>query len=269
MSFFSKAKKYAKKATKAAGKRYNVSYGRRGLRMGKSSMSKIEKDVKMIKSRLNVEKKFVESAVSFGSCAQVNNLFEGYYSTPITPTIPKGTGESNRIGGSLKLTGMNMQIQFLGQKDLAQSRMMKIMIIRSTETNIGTIVDDLFDDNPLTGFRDYYSNRNYTNNPRAHQIIRTQYCKLPERQIYLPGSSETFGESRSATKAIRVGLKMQQLARFEENSDVPKDLNYFLVIFVDGGNKASIITTNPGIMSPTPNGGVDLQHYYRYWYVDN
>ena len=269
MGYKSVAKKYAKKATKAVGKRYGISYGRRGLRVGSHSIPKIMKDVKEIKSRLNVEKKFVESAVSFGSCAQVNNLFEGYYASPITPTIPKGTGESNRIGGSLKLTGMNMQLQFLGQKDLAQSRVMKIMIIRSTETNIGTIIDDLFDDNPLTGFRDFYSNRNYTNNPKAHQIIRTKYCKLPSRELYIPGSSETFGESRSATKAMRLGLKMQQLARFEENSDVPKDLNYFLVIFVDGGNKATLISNNPGVMSPTPNGGVDLQHYYRYWYVDN
>jgi len=269
MGFMKTAKKYVKKGTRAAGKRYGVSYGRRGLRMGAHSLPKIMKDLKEVKSRLNVEKKFTDGAVSFGTAAQVNNLFPGYYSTIITPSIPRGTSENERVGGSIKLTGIHMQLQFLGQKDLCQKRKMKVMLIRSTETNIGTIVDDLFDDNPLTGFRDYYSNRNYTNNPNAHKIMRTVYCTVADRKLYIPGSSDTFGESRSATLAKQFGMKMQQIARFENDATTPKDDNYFLVIFVDGGNAATIISTNPGVMSPVSNTGLDLQHYYRWWYVDN
>lgn len=269
MGFKSTVKKYTKKATKAVGKRYGVSQGRKGLRVGKGSIDKVFKDVAEIKSRLNVEKKFVDSAVSFGTCSQINDTFPGYYSTIITPNIPLGVGENKRVGGSIKMTGIHMKLQFLGQKDLAQSRMMKIMLIKSTDTNIGTIVDDLFDDNPLTGFRDYYSNRNYTNNPDAHKIIRTVYCKLDERQIYIPGSSDTFGESRSSNRHKEFGMKMQQITRFEGGANTPKDANYFLVIFVDGGNSSVFLSSNPGVMSPTPNGGIDLQHYYRWWYVDN
>jgi len=269
MGFLRTAKKYTKKATKAAGKRYGISYGRRGVRMGASAIPKIIKDIKEVKSRLNVEKKFVDGAVSYGTAAQVNGSFPGYYSTIITPTIPRGTSENERVGGSIKMTGLHMQLQFLGQKDLCQSRKMKIMLIKSTETNIGTIVDDLFDDNPLTGFRDYYSNRNYTNNPEAHKIIRTEYCTVADRKIYFPGSSDLFGESRSASVHKKFGHKMQQITRFENNADTPKDANYFLVVFVDGGNAFSVLSTNPGVMSPVPNTGLDLQHYYRWWYVDN
>ena len=74
MSLYSRAKSvaksYVKKGTKAVGKRYGVSYGRRGLRMQKGSIDKVFKDVQMIKSRLNVEKKFVEGSVSNGICSR-------------------------------------------------------------------------------------------------------------------------------------------------------------------------------------------------------
>lgn len=266
MGFYSTAKKYTKKATKAAGKRYGVSYGRRGIRMGAHSLPKIMKDLKEVKSRLNVEKKFIEGTVTQGTVAQIDGSSSpGYFTSQITPLIFPGTGENQRVGGSIKLTGLHMQYQFQGQPDCYQGRTLKIHIIKSTDSSVTNVINDLFDTNPLTGLRDYYSNRNYSNNPSAHKIIKTSYCKIPQKQV-LSGTIAGF----NAQKHTTVGMKMQQITRFEGTGTQPKDTFYWAVIFCDGGNKSTNInSTNQGVMTPEDNTGLNVQEYFRWWYVDN
>lgn len=261
MGYKSVAKKIAKKATKAVGKRYGISYGRRGLKLSKHSLPKVINDIKEIKERLNVEKKWIQSSVSSGTVAQVFNNSPGYYSQDITPTINLGTTENDRVGGSIKLTGFHAQYQFQGQTNNYQSRTLKICIIRSTDTSVTNAVNDLWDDNPLTGFRDFYSDRNYSNNPKAHSIIRTVYVRL-----HTP-----FGQyGVTANKHKTFSIKMNQITRFEGSANTPKDCKYFVVIFCDGGNSGSVTTTNPGILAGANNySGFDLQEIYKYWYVDN
>ena len=233
MPFFSRAKKFVKKTTKAAGKRYGVSYGRRGLKMSKSSLSRIDKDVQMIKSRLNVEKKFKQGSLTTGNIAQMNVNSPGYFTSTITPLISKGTGESDRIGGSLKLTGLHIQLQIAAQNDCYGARKFKCHIIKSTDSSVTNAVSDLFDTNPLTNVIDYHSNRNYTNNPKAHQVIRTQYMYLPQRANSVSGvhakqSSGLFSYPDNQQKYQRGG---PNLVKYEP-SEAPlfdyRPLNAFL-----------------------------------------
>lgn len=264
MGYKSIAKKYAKKATKAVGKRYGISYGRRGLRMGSHSLPKIIKDVKEIKSRLNVEKKYIEGSLTSGLVAQIAGNDPGYFTSNITPLIFPGTSENQRVGGSIKLTGLHMKYQFQGQSDCYQGRVMKIHIVKSTDSSVTNVINDVWDANPLTGLRDYYSNRNYSNNPKAHQVLKTQYVKLPQKQV-LAGSIAGF----NSQKHTNVGMKMQQITRFEGSGTQPKDCYYWVIMFCDGGNFASVNTSNQGVMTPEDNSGVNVQEYFRWWYVDN
>lgn len=263
MPFYKNLKKYAKKATKAAGKRYGMSYGRRGLRMSKTSIPKIVKDVEMIKSRLNVEKKFVQGDVSNGSVGQAENAFAGHYISTLTPLVPLGTGENERNGGSIKLTGLTIQLQMLAQFNRWSSARLKACIVSSTDPSPINVIADLWDPNPLTGFVDYYSNLNYSNQKRAHKIERTVYFRL--------GRSETLSNSASvkATNALRISHKFDRVTRFEGSSNFPKDMHYFLIIFADSGNKGPITSGNTGVMQPGDNTGIDMQEYFRWWYVDN
>uniref|UniRef100_UPI0040482015 hypothetical protein n=1 Tax=Mariniflexile sp. TaxID=1979402 RepID=UPI0040482015 len=99
--------------------------------------------------------------------------------------------------------------------------------------------------------------------PRAHKLLRTVYFSTPQKQILntadwlAPGADKSFG------------IKMQQLTRFEGSSNTPKDMNYFLIIFVDSGNSGGTNSPNSGVMTPQANSGLEIQEYFRWWYVDN
>lgn len=263
MPFFKSVKKYARKATKAAGKRYGVSYGRRGLRMSKNSLSRIDKDVQMIKSRLNVEKKFKDGSLSTGTAGQVNVNSPGYFTSTLTPQLSLGTSENERVGGSVKLTGLHIQLQAQGQVATYSRRRMKVCVVSSTESSVTNVINDMWDENPLTGVRDYHSNRNYSNNPRAHKLLRTVYMSTPQKQINSGAEITAVGCDK------KFGIKMQQLTRFEGSSNQPKDMHYFLIIFVNDGNSGNTNSSNTGVLTTDNNTGLLIQEYFRWWYVDN
>lgn len=77
--------------------------------MAPNSMSRIAKDVMMIKSRLNVEKRFRLGDVQTANVAQMNFNALGFETHDLTPLWSQGLTESNRIGNSLKLTGFNYE----------------------------------------------------------------------------------------------------------------------------------------------------------------
>lgn len=271
MPFFSRVKKTvkrgAKAATKAAGKRYNMSYGRKGLKVGKNSVSRLAKDVMMIKSRLNVEKKFRLGDVQLGNVAQMNFNTLGFQTHDLTPLWSQGLTETNRIGNSLKLTGFNMKIQLRGQPETFSARRMKLLFIKTTDTTstLTAIVQDMLDVNPLTGVVDYFSNWDYSDNKRVHKVIRT----VP---MYLPKGND-IGATTTNVKAIKdynISLKLDDTLRFETNASTsPNDYRFFILILCDTGNIAASATTNPGCMVQLPTSGVEYQFHNKFWYVDN
>ena len=253
-------------ATKATGKRYGVSYGRKGLKVGKSSVSKLAKDVMYIKSRLNVEKKFRLGDVQTGSVAQMNYNALGFQTHDLTPLWSQGLTETNRIGNSLKLTGFNMKIQLRGQPECYTDRRMKMLFIRTTDTtsSLTNIVQDMLNVNPLTGVVDYHSNWDYSDNKRVHKVIKTVPMFLKNNQV-LNGALQL--------KSIRdytISLKLQDTLRFESNTATsPNDYRFFILILCDTGNIATSDSTNNGCMVQTQSSGVEYQYHTKTWYVDN
>ena len=160
MAYTKKFKKAVGKVSTAAKKRYGIGKGRGGFKF-----SQVAKDLEMIKSRLNVEKKFVDRADFEDSVGQVDHNALGYAVFDVSPIIAQGVGESYRVGNSIKATGMVLNFACRGQIN-AHKRKLKIMLIRSRtsdflSTGTGPIIEDLFNPNPLTGLIDYYSERNY------------------------------------------------------------------------------------------------------------
>lgn len=271
MPFFKTAKKYAKKATKAVGKRYGVSYGRKGLRMSKSSLSRIDKDVQMIKSRLNVEKKLKVGLVQTGTVAQANQNTYGFVTHDLTPLWTQGVGEDQRVGNSLKLTGFHMKLQLRGQQYTGTKRRLKIMLIKTTRPGtitLDNIVEDMFDINPLTGFVDYHSDRDYSDNQKTEKVLRTVYMTLGDKPY-----TDSFGDGEPYAQIAdrTIALKLQDVLRFENNlTSAPNDARYFVVMLCDTGNKStSSSSTNPGVMIQPQRTGVEYQFHNKFWYCDN
>jgi len=258
MAFYKKFKKTTGKASTAVKKRYGIGKGRGGFKI-----SQVAKDVEMIKSRLNVEKKFIDQdLVNDATVGQSNDESYGYYIADVTPEMSQGVGENNRIGNSIKLTGMVIRANFR-QQSSSGKRIAKVCLIRSKTQDAGNdVVNDLFDNNPLTGFVDFHSPMNYAGmrgRASSHQIVATRYVKIES------------SNDEDAVATLKMPVKLNDLLRFSSNSDTsPEDCRYKLVIFLDYGNRNILSSTsNLGCVIPGVATGAILNHQVRAWYVDN
>lgn len=268
------AKKKSSQATKAAGKRYGVSVGRRGVRFSKNSMSKIAKDVMMIKSQLNVEKKFIDKAeITEGSVGQVRDQGDGYYEDDITPAIAQGVAEQQRVGNSLKLTGMVLKLFLKKQAQAEGTRRVRFYVVRCLDRYVGDVAltgasvhGKILDPNPFCPVRDYNSNLDYTQFKDGRMRIL-----LTRDVVFGQNNSDSLTiDSELMTKSITLALKLNDILRFETNGDaLPENIRYKLIAVADGGNAGGTQSQVLGASSPTPLSAIDFKVHSRFWYVDN
>jgi len=259
-----KNSRFRKKTSKAFGRRYGIGKGQGGFKF-----SQVAKDLAWVKSRLNVEKKIYKGSVQDGDVAQIHNNSEGYFAQDITPIIDQGDGVSERNGNSIKLTGFNNKLQFLGQDNCFSTRRLKVHYIKTTDTTstLGHIIDDVYDINPLTGFRDYFSEFNYTNT-KAHRVV------MKRNYTVRASSGMDAMSSTNRTKPLgdmNISMKMNDICRFHNNitQDI-QDYRIIMVIFCDTGNThPNVAASNNGVMVQNAKSGLEFKHHYRFWYVDN
>lgn len=256
-----------KKITKSAGKRYGVSYRKKtGFRAKSSAPAKIIKDIAWIKSRLNVEKKFVNSIETMeAKIGQVNANNQGMISLDLTPSIPQGDGEENRNGNSLKATGMVVKMNFITQPNTAGMRRVKILIVRTTDPGLPSndVAHKIMDINPLTGHRDYHSELDYT------QMKDGRIKVIASKSVYLKEGVGFTAATRS-TAVCTIPVKLQDVWRYETNaSNHPENIRYHLIALSDNGNAGTSASTLLGIFVPQENTGVNMKAHSRLWYVDN
>lgn len=259
MAWTKKIKKTAGKVSTAAKKRYGIGKGRGGFKF-----SQVAKDLEMIKSRLNVEKKFVDRTDFEGSVGQVDGNALGYAVFDVSPIIAQGVGESYRVGNSIKATGMVLNLACRGQIN-AHKRKLKIMLIRSRTSDFltsgtGPIMEDLFNANPLTGLIDYYSERNYSGMKSPHKILATKYINV------IPHNDSSTGFA-----AGKLAAKLNDIVRYDNDATlIPQDFQYWVVVMSDFGNRSlTTPSTNTGVLEQGAGSGVALRMSSRMWYVDN
>lgn len=262
-----KNSQFRKKTTKSVKKRYGIGKGQGGFKF-----SQVAKDLAWVKSRLNVEKKLYIGAVQTADVAQVDNNNLGYYRLNLTPTISQGDGESERNGNSLKFTGFNQKLQFLGQSRCFTTRRIKVHYIKTTDTtsSVDNIINDVYQENPLTGLVDYHSELNYTNNKKAHRIVMKRNYTVRASSGMDVDSNTGHSNSRPLGD-MNISMKMNDVCRFGgDGSTTIQDYRIIMVVFCDTGNRhASNNSSNAGCMVGGHLTGLDLQHHYRFWYVDN
>lgn len=258
-------KKFTKKASTAVKKRYGIGKGRGGFKF-----SKLAKDMEYVKSRLNVEKKFIDVASATATVGQVDINAQGYYANYLIPSIVQGNGENQRNGNSLKATGLIVKMNMIKQVNADGPRRLKIMIVKSTGSYALTsptgIVDKLFDINPLTGVRDYHSNLDYT------QLKDGRHKIIASRNVYLKSNSSDTSDSvwERETKALSIPVKINDVWRYESNgATLPENCTYTIVILADNGNRGGTSSSIVGLFVPTNESGIEFKHHFRWWYVDN
>lgn len=264
-------KKKAKQATKAVGKRYGVSYGRKGVQMKKNSVAKIAKDLMWVKSRLNAEKKFIDNVLETeGAIGQVNGNGAGFRDLNVMPIINQGTGESNRVGNSIRATGMVIHCNFIKQQGAIGNRRIKVMLVKCKEKT-NSVATDILDVNPLTGHVDYHSNLDYTElKDKTYQIIATKYVNLKSNGQLGQVSGDINEEKEANTATLKFAVKLNDVIRYEGDGDGdPANMRYRLVFVMDNGNAGIAGNTQNGVFIQTPLSGCLFQVHRRFWYVDN
>jgi hypothetical protein len=265
-------KKKSAQATKAAGKRYGMSYGRKGLKMSKQSLSKIAKDVMMIKSQLNVEKKYVDTyeIFDYNNVGQVRDNADGRAVADITPSIAQGVAEAQRVGNSIKATGMVLKFNMVKQSQAEGTRRVRIYIVRSLDPNItpGDVHNRILDGNPFAPVRDYNSNLDYT------QFKDGRLKIIAKKDVYFAQNSgdglNNINNAEAITKSVTIPIKLNQVLRYESNASVvPENIRYHAVMVSDNGNAGSLTSSILGIFVTQSASGIDFKANCRFWYVDN
>lgn len=276
MAYTKKFKKGLKSLPKKA---YKKVYGSRTIPQALSSTGKVARDVLaltktvgMLASRLNVEKKLVDRDVATTGVGQVNVNAEGSIALDVTPIISQGVGEANRVGNSLKLTGLSFPMSFTQEGSCLGDRLLRVSLYKVTSSDNGVTPQEcynqLYDVNPLTGIKDF-------NAPKAYRNAKTDGIKHIRTQMVMVKSTNS-GNSDSAigiterqVRNIRFNVKLQDLLRYNSNSDtLPTGTRYFLIIQCNAGNVGATASTRD-VAVTSPATGITARIAQRSWYVDN
>lgn len=264
----SKFRKYAKTAYKTV--------------KGAATVASLARDVMIMKgltssimAGLNVEKKYLDRDVATVGVGQVNANLPGWYGVDVTPTIAQGLGRDQRVGNSLKFTGMSFPYQINTQQSCGGNRKVKIMLFRvhsaDNGVNIQEAIEDYYDLNPMNGIIDMNSPKAYRSHKQdGIRCIRSKTYYLKAPTINTMYNDDTFDGNERAVISGRFNVKLQDIVRYNQNGDtLPDGTRYYMYIFCDAGNTSG--TTNSALDVPVVQSwsGVDIRFGQRSFWVDN
>lgn len=227
-------------------------------------LNNIVKDVMMLKSLINVEKKRIDTKICnvtpFGQC---NINADAYLYGDITPAIVQGLGVAERTGGSVKLTSMSFNFQAISQVNLQTALKFKVWIVRlkdaSTEA-LTTIANQLLVPNVFSGRIDYNSERNpdYFNN---FQVLACRKYKI---------NADNFATQANRFVDGGINLKLNHHVRWDGNGNVCTQGQIVMFITADTGNmNTGTASTLTNIANPGVSTGAVITVQTKYFYVDN
>lgn len=272
---------FGKSAKKTYMRLKKKAYGERGVkgryyRVGAvKGLQNLAKDIDMIKSRLNVEKKHKDVDVSTFAAGQANQNADGYNWFDVTPDVTQGIQTDQRIGASMKLTGFSFPLQFSQQAGCLGNRKVRISLLKVVSADNGVsgpdAVEDYWDTNPLNGLRDF-------NAPLAYRTRRTDGIKcIRSMVVHVPGpltdsaSTGLVDDTEVNPKDARFNVKLQDILRFAQPSDTkPDGVRYYLIFQTDAGNRNVLApTTVLDIPIKSATTGLYVRLGQRSWWVDN
>lgn len=253
-----KAKRYAKKRYLRKGAGYKT-----GVRL-----NKLIQDVRLIKGALNTEKKYAEKQeVFFGG--QVNGNASAHHALNLLPVIGNGTsGVGQRVGNSIKITGISVKFQCIAQDpDFRVSEGKFRFIIFEDKDNVRTSItglEEMYDNNQITGLLDYNSERNLATF-KNFRIFCNKTFKIPD------GNDTGNAQFHQPVFFSRhFSLKMNHHVKYDESSnDQLSGRLHYAVIFDHGNTSTTVASTTSNIPVTQIESGYKFNLVIRSWYVDN
>jgi len=257
-TFRKKTTRYVKKQVKRAGKYLKKRYvkPRGGLRAGR-----LYKDVMLIKSLINVEKKSKEDAYS-REVSQVAVNATGADIFDITPTISQDNTASGRNGNSVKITGAYIQGQIYQQTNTHDACKIIMEIwkprVREVVMSLGSTALQLYNDNVFSSVIDANSSRN--------QFYFKDYILVARRVINMP--ADAYSAQVGRHKNFTVPLKLNYHQRYDQSGSL-MDGQMFVFLRADSGNKGATASTLPNIPHTAAQTGFRFLLNAKWYWTDN
>lgn len=254
-----------------AKRRYGIGKGKGGFKI-----AKLAADLEMVKNRLNVEKKHKELDVSTFNVGQVLADADGAIVANVTPVISEGTGHEERIGQSLKLTGMSFPVSFTQQTNTMGDRKCRLTLLRvrasDNGVSTGEALEQVWEVNRLVGnsVRDINAPRRYRNSKTDGIAIlrsKTFYIKGPT----VDGADSSIQDKERNVLTTRFSVKLQDILRFDNgvSATLPNGIKYYLVFQCDTGNAHTSSAATIDVPVKTASTGLTVRLGQRNWWVDN
>ena len=265
MAYGRYVKKIVRKGKRYAKKRYlrkGAGYGS-GVKLGK-----VLRDIRLIKGALNTEKKYAEKQDAF-TAGQVNGNASAHHALTLLPPISNGTsGVGQKIGNSIKITGISVKFQCIAQNDdfRVSEGKFRFLIYEDTDNVRGSIfgLQEMYDNNQITGLLDYNSERNLA----AFKNFRV-YCNKTFR---IPNGSNVGNANfhQPTFFSRHFALKMNHHVKYDNAStDQISGKLHYAIIFDHGNTSTTVASTNTNIPVTEINSGYKFNLVIRSWYVDN
>ena len=255
-------------------------YARKGRKVLKTTaavaadVARLSAAVAYMGARLNVEKKYLDRDVATVGVGQVNGNANGIYMVDVTPNIAQGLGRDQRVGNSLKFTGMSFPYQINTQIGCGSSRKVKLMLLRVHAADNGVTlseaIEDYYDLNPMNGIIDINSPKAYRSHKQdGIRCIRSQTFYLKAPTMSTIGNDDLVDNSEASVISGRFNVKLDDICRYNLNGDtLPDGTRYYMYLFCDTGKTGQL----PCALDVPVTGdwtGVDVRFGQRTFWVDN
>lgn len=269
-------KKYIPKKKESRSRRF-YRKARQGLKTSAqiaTDVAKLSASVAYLGSRLNVEKKYKDANLVTGHAGQVNHNANGIYMLDVTPSITQGIDSDERIGNSLKLTGLSFPFQFNGSSECFTERKIRVMLFRVNAADNGVnateTIQDYYDLNPITGIIDMNSPKAYRKHTHdGIKLIRQKTYTLAPCMLNSVGGDDDADDREYSSFMAKFNVKLNDVLRYNASGDTaPDGTRYYMFIMADKGNVGST-TSSLSVPIQRVDTGVRFRVAQRTWWVDN
>lgn len=258
-------RKYARKVGKKVGRAIKGRYFK-GKGYGNPKLSTMARDINLLRSMVNSEKKRINISNRNLSVGQVSNATgSGHFLLDITPNPTQGTGYQNKTGSSIKLHSTHIDFQFSGQASTISGMRLKIEIVKVVGQPFSTMSDVMgkfiLPNNFITGGTVYdMSSSRDPDYFRNYVVIARKFAYLPPDQL----------TGDVPLKQVSMGIKYKNHhVRNNDNDPTLSSGQIFMLITADRGNNGGSASTLTGIAVSAAATGATLAYDIAHYFYDN
>lgn len=264
-------KKMLRKLGRAVRRRY-LPKDKKGKTSFGKGLKNLTKDVMMLKSMINSEKKRFSlfSADNSQLLGQININGSGHYIQDITPMPSQGAGVSQRNGASIKVHSAMLKAQIQQMSATSSPISGKVYIIKVDGTPVTTAVapGEFFEPNAWLTAQNGPGTVIYDTHCQRNQDFFKDYKVVASRKFYIKNDNLS---NQTMIKDVNIPLKFKSHhVKFSADTNVVTSGQLLALWVVDSGNiSAGTASTLLGVSQQAILTGLFLRFDYQFYYYDN